>query len=306
MSSMKPILALVPGLLLWSLWPPQSTAGGVHQAALPEILSASVVAEAVGGGLAQQTTGAPKRDFAIFDATLYKQKPDLAGHGLRPVSMIYSGVLWPKGQDRTSLPDRDVVHTVAAQASKSTGVAVIDIESWPLIGDPAVVGESVRKFETVIQWFKETAPSVKVGYYGVTPVWDYWNAIQPTESPKYIAWQKTNDRVASIARLEDMLFPSIYTFYEDQIGWSKVAIRQIQEARRISGGKPVYVFLWPQYHTSPHAYLPAEYWRMELETARKYADGVVIWGGSSETWDENSPWWRETKRFLMTAGSGGH
>jgi hypothetical protein len=77
-----------------------------------------------------------------------------------------------------------------------------------------------------------------------------------------------------------MLFPSVYTFYEDQEGWSKYAVQQIREARRIGGGSPVYIFLWEEYHPSvaklAGTYLPPDYWRMELELARKYADGVVI------------------------------
>jgi hypothetical protein len=251
-------------------------------------------------------SAAPKRDFVILDATLYLQKPDLTRYGIRPVSMVYQNVLWPAAPD--GLPDRDMVRKAAVQA-QSTGIAVLDIELWPLTGDPAVVEESIGKYQTVIQWFKEAAPSVKVGYYGVAPTRNYWDAVQPINSPKYIRWQKSNDGVASIAKLADIIFPSIYTFYEDQDGWSKFAAGQIREARRFRGGKPVYAFLWPQYHDSNKkltgTYVAPEYWRMELETARKYADGTVIWGGYKETWDETAPWWLETKKFLLHVGSGG-
>jgi hypothetical protein len=243
----------------------------------------------------------------VFDATLYKQKPDLSRYGLRPVSMVFKYMIWPVGRDVTLLPDRDMVREVAVQVSKSTGVAVLDIEHWPLTGDLAVVEESIGKYQTLIRWFKEAAPSVKVGYYGVAPLRNYWDSIQPIDSPKYVAWQKSNDQVALIGRLADILFPSVYTFYEDQQGWSKYAVQQIREARRIGGGKPVYVFLWEEYHPTDKklagTYLPPEYWRMELDLARKYADGVVIWGGYTETWDETAPWWRETKSFLQRIDS---
>jgi hypothetical protein len=93
----------------------------------------------------------------------------------------------------------------------------------------------------------------------------------------------------------------LYTFYEDRDGWVKYAVAQISEARRYGGNKPVYVFLWPQYHEPPNAYLPTDFWRLELETAKQYADGVVIWGGSlHETWDNSAPWWIETKKFIDT------
>jgi hypothetical protein len=116
-----------------------------------------------------------------------------------------------------------------------------------------------------------------------------------------------NDREAPIARLEDILLPSVYTFYEDREGWVQYAIQQIQEARRYGGNKPVYVFLWQQYHASNQklagTYLPPEFWRLQLETARKYADGVVIWGEYDDTWNETAPWWLETKSFLERIGA---
>jgi hypothetical protein len=301
---MQLILILLPSLLAWLQWyPPESAAASSHQPALAQNLIAGALPRAASYALAPQGAVAPAHEFPIFDATLYKQKPDLTGYGVRPVSMVYEGTIWPSGRNDALLPDRDLVRYAAAQATKSSGIAVLDIERWPLTGDPAVVEDSIRKYQTVLQWFKEAAPSVKVGYYGTAPVRNYWDAIEPIKSSKYIAWQKTNDRVASIARSADIVFPSVYTFYEDRDGWSKYAVEQIREARRISGGKPIYIFLWQQYHTSNKklsgTYLSPEYWRVELKTARKYADGVVIWGGYTETWDESAPWWVETKKFLQ-------
>ena len=65
----------------------------------------------------------------------------------------------------------------------------------------------------------------------------------------------------------------------------------------------VYVFLWPQYHDSnpslKGAFLPADYWRLQLQMAKQYADGIVIWGGWGSNgpikWDENAVWWKVTK-----------
>lgn len=250
---------------------------------------------------------APKPAFLVYDATTYRSKPDLSGYGLRPITMVCMAKIWPVGNHAAALPDKALVRRAAEQVANSTGIAVLDIEHWPLTGDPAVVADSIKRYQILIQWFKKAAPSVKVGYYGVAPMRNYWDAIQPIDSPKYLTWQKANDRVASIAQLADILFPSVYTFYEDQDGWSKYAIQQIQEARRYGRQKPVYVFLWQQYHGSTKAlggtYLPPAYWRMQLDTARKYADGVVIWGEYSDTWDETAAWWLETKSFLKDIGA---
>jgi hypothetical protein len=252
----------------------------------------------------------PKTRFPVFDATGFTQKPDLAQYGLKRIMVVYPNLMWEgnKVPDATSLPDKSRITAFAQLANQSTGILVIDIEHWPLTGDPATVAESVKKYQTVIDWFKAPAPGLRIGLYGVLPIRDYWRAIQERNLPGYAAWQKENDNLTSITPHVDILFPSIYTFYDDRNGWQIYARTQIQEARRIGKGKPVYVFLWPQYHMSNkklgNTFLPGDYWRMELETARKYADGIVIWCCSTkEAWEDRAPWWVETQHFLKETGS---
>jgi hypothetical protein len=249
----------------------------------------------------------PKQDFRMFDATFYQQKPDLRRYGIKPVSVVMWGKLWPPGGDIANLPDKEQVRRAALEASSPDAITVLDIEQWPLSGTPAKLAESARKYQTLIQWFKEAAPAAKVGYYGVAPGRDYWASLQPVESPRYLAWQKQNDVMAPVARRADMLCPSVYTLFEDQNDWAKYAIAQIREARRYSAAKPVYMFLWPQYHPTDKklagTYISGDYWRMELEIARKYADGVMLWGGYQQKWDESAPWWLETKQFLQSFAS---
>jgi hypothetical protein len=236
---------------------------------------------------------APQSKFVLFDGTLYQAKPDMEQLGVKPITVLYQASMWPaKSGDPHSVPDADVVRALALQASQSTGIAVVDIEQWQLAGDPATVAQSLDKYQQTLQMFQQAAPSLQVGYYSVAPIRDYWSPIDGAQSPNYLAWQQQNNAVAPIAKQANALFPSAYTFYTDQAGWQKYAIAQIAEARRIGPGRPVYLFLWPQYDDGKGAqggdYLPDAYWRMELETARKYADGVVIWGGWKQTWDSNA------------------
>jgi Hyaluronidase len=254
---------------------------------------------------AQTHTTALTSGFVVYDGTLYVQKPNLTPFGVSPIMVIYSASMWNSTEDHLNIPNAKMIQTVALQASRSTGIAVIDIENWPNVGDPAKVANTVQKYQATIQLFKQSAPSLRIGYYGVVPIFNYGNAIRDSNSPEYRAWQATNDRVAAAAQAADVLFPAIYTYFKDQEGWQKVAIAQIKEARRLAPGKPVYVFLWPQLDEGGKGgdYLPRDYWRMELETARQHADGVVIWGGYKQTWDNNAPWWLETQSFLKEIGS---
>ena len=104
-----------------------------------------------------------------------------------------------------------------------------------------------------------------------------------------------------------MLFPEAYTpptLNRDAL--VQYAESVIQEARKF--GKHFYVFLWPQYYETRivggRNYLPADYWALQLDTARRYADGLVIWGGWDQVkrnviiWNENAPWWKVTKNFM--------
>ncbi len=251
---------------------------------------------------------APQAKFVVFDGTLYQGKPTTEELGMKPITLLYQASMWPgKSGDPQSVPDADVVRALALKASQSGGMAVVDIEQWHVTGDPATVAQSVDKYQQTLQMFQQAAPSLQVGYYSVAPIRDYWSPIDGALSSNYLAWQQENNTVAPIAQEANALFPSAYTFYTDQTGWQTYAIAQIAEARRIAPGKPVYLFLWPQYDNGNGAqggdYLPDDYWKMELETARKYADGVVIWGGWTQTWDSNASWWLETQQFMTETGA---
>jgi len=243
-----------------------------------------------------------EKHFRVFDSTFYKNKPDLSRFGLEPIAGVYAGAFgaqWYK--DEKTLPKKESVQEVARRAHREAGIAFIDIEHWPLKGDAQLVGENVRRFHTVAQWFREVVPGFPLGYYGVPPLRDYWRAVKSPTSTDRRSWMEENDRLVDLAAIVDVFFPSLYTFYDDQAGWRQYAMAQIAEARRYGGGKPVYVFLWPQFHDSNRrlkgTYLSPDFWKLELETAHEFADGVVIWGGGG-SWDEQAPWWEVTKSFL--------
>jgi len=159
MTSMQLLLALVPSVLAWfQLYPPQSIVCGTNHSALAQNQNASPLSGAASRFLPPQRPEEPRRKFLVFDAMLFKQKPDLTRYGLSPISMVYEGTIWQRGHSDAVLPDRDLVRSTAVEASKSGGIAVLDIERWPLSGDATVVEESIRRYETVIRWFKEAAP----------------------------------------------------------------------------------------------------------------------------------------------------
>lgn len=249
------------------------------------------------------------KSFLVLDATLYKNKPNLVEHGIKPLHVIYGHRFWSDTKRMENLPIEPTAKQLARDAvlqAGETGLACIDIEHWLLRGDPQIIAQSIAKYTQIAKWFHETSPNLKIGYYGNLPLRDYWRAIKGPNDREYREWQTENNRIKAIASAVDVLFPSLYTFYPDKNGWEKYAVAQIREARRFN--KPIYVFLWPQYHNSNRIlrgkYISADFWRFQLETARKHADGIVIWGGWDSVrnrhadWNEQAPWWRATKEFM--------
>jgi hypothetical protein len=248
-------------------------------------------------------------EFRVFDATLYSHKPDLKAYGIEPLRVVYSQEMWMPGTNWTSLPSEDKVKRLATSIASESSIVALDVEHWPVIPAQGNVERGLSNLLTLFRWYKANSSNVRIGYYSFPPAFDYWRAIKPKDHPEPMAWQAENTALLPLAQVVDVLFPSLYTFYPDREGWVRFAKANIAEARRIGGGKPVYVFLWPQYHDSNRLlglkYIDREYWQLELKTAKEYADGIVIWGGydlkqnKPQQWDENAPWWVETKAFLL-------
>jgi hypothetical protein len=236
--------------------------------------------------------------FRVFDGTFYKGKPDLVALGVEPARLIYEGALFARGSRADAMPSVTAVEKTALQAAAASGVNVLDVERWNDLAD------APARYVALLRQLRAINPSYKTGYYSVVPKRDYWGATAGQGSAKYIAWQRENDRLQPVADETNYLFPSLYTFYDDPVGWVKYAEANIAEARRLAKGKPVYAFLWPQYHESNWLLrgrpIPGKFWRLQLDTVRRLADGVVIWGGYKQNWNPDAEWWLETKRFLAS------
>ena len=124
--------------------------------------------------------------------------------------------------------------------------------------------------------------------YNVIPCWDYWGLVN-NDQAKIKEWKDCNVRIGDLAQGVDIVMPSLYTFYNDPHGWDIFAAALLLAAHRY--GKPVYAFLWPEFHVSNRLLrghnLPGNFWRHELEFCRTRADGIVIWGGWQKQWDDN-------------------
>lgn len=239
--------------------------------------------------------------FPVFNALLYNNMPDIEKDGLFPIRVIYEGELWDEGDDMSE-PDINRV-MISAEKAKNSELVCIDIEHWDVQGSQATVNETIEKYITIANSFKEVNTFSSIGFYMVLPIRDYWRSIFPNNTENYNEWLNENAALAPISDSVNAVFPSLYTFYNNPEKWKKYAIENIKEARKY--GKPVYAFLWPMYHNSSTLYgqyIPRNFWKLQLETCFQYADGIVLWGGKDEEWSNNAPWWNEVKKFIKNPG----
>jgi hypothetical protein len=248
------------------------------------------------------------RSVLVFDGLLYEGKPRSESLGLLPIKG--SGDLWRPNVSHDQV-DKIQVRKLLEPLRDSDGTFYLDIENWPLMGVPASVrAENIAKLTLLVETARSAAPNLRIGFYGILPGITYWPLQRHDDA--YRDWLRVNRSLQGLAGHVDVAFPSLYTFYDDLEGWKQYARTTIAEARRF--GKPVYVFLWPEFHDSNPLlggqHIPAAFWREELEFCADLADGIVLWGGWKQRWDEKSAWWHETEEFLrrrnvdMAVGSG--
>ena len=235
--------------------------------------------------------------FTVFDSLIYTGKPDLSSTGLQRITVVYSKKEMFEGD---KFDEAGWTAAVTPHAS-ATSPVVLDIEEWKVSGIPkSQAGANIARYLRALELARTAAPNAKIGYYGLIPERNYWAPVKKDRNALR-DWSETNRSLRPIAEKADFLFPSLYTFYDDPAGWETYAREMLQEARKFK--KPVYAFLWPEFHESNKELaghpIPARFWAMQLDLCRRYADGIVIWGGFQKPWDENAPWWIETKKFML-------
>jgi len=236
--------------------------------------------------------------FPIFPQMTYSGMPNLAEQGFSRMKMVYASALWPGGHDRGE-PHEQRVRAVARDLPTDVPV-VLDVEHWST--DLEQIEQTIDKLIQIVVWIKDENPDVKLGYYMLMPVREYWPVVNAEQFPgQHEKWKQRNRRMSRLAEHVDYIFPSLYTFYQDQPGWLKYARESILEARQY--GKPVYVFLWPRYHGSNQEvggqFIEPDFWQQQLITAGTLGDGAVIWDWAPNTeFNPDWPWWKKTVQVL--------
>src|SRR5439155_7650989 len=221
---------------------------------LAGIAGASLLAKSPNAKAARLLLGEHDK-FGLYDALFFTGKPDLASYGFKRSRIVYESELWPP--KRSATPNeaavRSKANAVMAEGVTAAVPVMLDVEQYSvdirldashINPETSTVDANILKLEQIIGWFKDEAPTLEVGFYGVAPV----------SGPPSMGVNNTEPAMCKVASSYlipfvthvDALYPSLYTSYTDPAKWVSVAQRDISEAKRIGAGKPVRPFIWPQ------------------------------------------------------------
>src|SRR5215470_6892650 len=222
--------------------------------------------------------------FALYDNMFYPGKPDTTRDGFVVSNILYEGVIWPHKINYGVLPDRRYFEKLVREHVANPGPLVIDIEELPLHGSPDVVSQHLQVLSTLADWARAAAPGKVIGYYGTNTL----TRVAPADM----------QYARELAKHVDAFFPPAYTFDDDRAKWQQRAQDASAEARALDPPKPIYFYLWPQYHDKTpkqFQFVDAAYWTFQLQTVSHLGNGVVLWSPSKFDWDDSTGWWAATQ-----------
>lgn len=183
----------------------------------------------------------------------------------------------------------------AVPNANEDAIVYIDLESPyldHLIND-SITSDSFKKslrfFIDVIQFAKKMRPNSKWGYYYL-PFATYWD--------RSSVFYDKHLKIKELIECCDVLFPSLYTFYEEKTkDWKnenekyiKYNIENFIKIRQYYN-KPVLVFVWHRYHNSnPNVgmkLIPKKIFQKQIKLIinsifeHQKIDGIVWWGADN-------------------------
>ena len=256
--------------------------------------------------------------FTLFNSIRYNNTPSNKAY-MSPIvvtsqSALVSPYVTTNAGPTDNLPNYPAVDSLASSLkTANTPIATLDIEVWPYY-PTSTMNRSITWYKNVVDSFKKINPTTQIGYYGVVPNVAYqWSKIDPVNNPSgYSSWDNINKAYAPVANKVDIIFPSFYAYDTDTSAWRKMVDSTVSAVKRYYGAtKPIYAYIWPQYHDGSAynlQFIDTVSWKFQLKILKSRTNGCVIWtsnkdaNGNIINWNENMPWWLATKSFMVTNG----
>jgi hypothetical protein len=220
----------------------------------------------------------------------------------------------------------DIRHT-SKEAVNGTITYFGQIADWVHAANPQaklgfygapVVGDERTFISFYLMCLRQSNPHWRDNPQNLAPERDITTRIKTA----YAELVAANDYMTPLAAKVDIIFPAFYTwrdaFLSDPLGsasafswhrdagWRDLMLLVLENARRF--GKPVYPFIWAQYHNmlappKGGSEIPIELWRKQIAFVRQHADGAALFGVGKAApggeWRDFQPWWREVVEGLL-------
>lgn len=248
--------------------------------------------------------------FKIFNQIRYNKTPDLSGYGFIPISVPPQLLMIDTVAPYATLFPEVVKY---AKANVSADYICLDIEKWSYAASQ--ISTTRKKLIAVLDTTRVYNTHSLLGYYNVPNKPAYqWSSIAPAGSSAYTNWQALNDSLSQLYRDVDFIAPSFYAYDNDTASWRLFVQANVSEIKRKLNGitRPVYGFIWPQYHNSTTSFnlqfIDTVRWKFQLETLYRLTDGVIIWtsnkdsAGNTLYFSTSMPWWIATLNFMKQHG----
>lgn len=204
---------------------------------------------------------------------------------------------------KASAPNTTNIQQYATEALKNPSWPVsFDVEiNWPTSGQ--ALTDSVNNYISAVNIFKTVNPQSPVSFYGLPPYPNAWKWSGVNGNTTFENVSKSTQYV-SLANAVDYFSPSLYAYStDDTITWRKYADTMVNTIRKYySNTKPIYPYIWPQWHDGTNALIDTATWYYQLDYLYKHTQGAIIWSGTGYTWDGNAAWWQTTKKFMARKG----
>lgn len=239
-----------------------------------------------------------RKTVKIFDATKYGNPPTGLDSSL---VMVYESELFSTA-DRSQVDYQKVAEV--AQQNQNADIVCLDIEVWKTNdGNIIQLNDSLSKFREVARTFKENAPKPALGLYAIPPRTDARMAPSLEFSTDYSRWRELCERMEMLGDYIDVIFPTFYARYEDQVTQQKM-IQQYMYAAHRYGIKRVIPFYAPYFVgvvDNPEItdqMLSGAYTQMIMDVIAKHTDEMALWDYAANTTFIPGEWWPVLEGYL--------
>lgn len=234
--------------------------------------------------------------FKLYQRIFLTGTPSSLAPYLTPYTLDYNAAIGGSNGGACK-PDTANIRQFATAGLSSPATPVnfdVELKSWPGYTTQAFT-DSLNNYISIVQHFKAINNLSPVSFYAVPPqqIYNNYNLVNANFAP-------TAQAMLPLANVVDYYSPDFYNYgSNDTVSWRKAVDTTLAVIKKYyDTSKPIYPYISP----SLDAFIDSTVWLYDLEHLYTRTKGALLWTKYSPNWDDNAPWWRCTKMFLVKKG----